>query len=72
MVRTSKSVLMISVNPSDSLGSRYLEAKPVKASLGKIVRSSGFICGNCQYRSLVRFVKKHFERSVLFLTAFLG
>jgi hypothetical protein len=50
-VHTSKSAMIISVNPSNNLGSRYLEAKPVNATFGNIVRPSGFVCGNYQHRS---------------------
>lgn len=57
VVRTSKSVVVISVNPSDSLGSRYLEANPVNASFGRIFRFSGLLCVVCQHcRDLFRSV----------------
>jgi hypothetical protein len=61
VVRTSKSVMMISVNPSDSLGSRYLEAKPVKAIRGRIVRFSGLVCVVYQHREFLYFVTISFE-----------
>ena len=40
---TSKSTLMISLNPSSSFGARYLEAKLVNASFGNIVLFSGLV-----------------------------
>lgn len=41
--RTLKSTFVMSENPSSTLGSRYLDAKPVNAIFGSIVRFSGFI-----------------------------
>jgi hypothetical protein len=40
---TTKSILVIFSKPSDIFGSRYREAKPVKATLGRIVRRSGLV-----------------------------
>ena len=48
--RKTKSTLKMSENPSSSLGSTYLLAKPVKAILGKRVRFSGF-----SYRDVLAF-----------------
>ena len=45
VTRTSKSFLIMSAKPSESLGSRYLEAKPLNATCGRIVRDSRFVCG---------------------------
>jgi hypothetical protein len=41
--RTSKSTLVISMNPSSRVGGLYLDAKPVNACLGSMVLDSGFI-----------------------------
>lgn len=46
ITHTLKSVVMMSAKPSADLGSRYLEAKPLNAMCGRIVRDSRFVCGD--------------------------
>lgn len=41
---TWKSILVISTNPSDTLGSLYRDAKPLNAMCGSMVRDSRFVC----------------------------
>jgi hypothetical protein len=54
-VLTLKCTVVMSVNPSSSVGCRYLDAKPVNAILGSKVRFSGLVCSasvsTCAVRS---------------------
>jgi len=42
--RTLKATSVISWKPSESAGRWYRDVKPVKATLGRRLRFSGFIC----------------------------